>query len=242
MSGGFFGRLKYFDAHPKTLEDFRIKTLTGAIISIICTASIVFLFLLEWKSYITIEVDQELFVDLTRNQKLTINLNMTLPRIPCNLLSVDATDISGEITHDVSKGLNKLSVDKNNNVINDMNLSTESTTTITITSSEESIGSKCLSCYGSENIELNIKCCNTCDDVRRGYKMKGWQFIPHNIDQCLKEFGRNQDLQAKFQSISEVENLLKNGEGCRLAGFITVNKIAGNIHICKDFNTLYISI
>lgn len=28
--GGIFGRLKQFDAYPKTLEDFRVKTFSGA--------------------------------------------------------------------------------------------------------------------------------------------------------------------------------------------------------------------
>ena len=29
-SAGFLGRLKQFDAYPKTLEDFRVKTYGGA--------------------------------------------------------------------------------------------------------------------------------------------------------------------------------------------------------------------
>lgn len=88
MLGGVFKRLRHFDAYPKPLEDFRVKTLSGAIITVICTLSILVLFIYEWKSYTTIEVDQELFVDLTRNQKLTINLNVTFPFLPCELLSV----------------------------------------------------------------------------------------------------------------------------------------------------------
>ena len=83
-----FTRLKHFDAYPKPLEDFRVKTLSGAIITIFATISIIILFIYEWRSYKAIEVDQELFVDLTRNQKLTINLNVTFPFIPCSLISV----------------------------------------------------------------------------------------------------------------------------------------------------------
>ncbi len=233
MLGNIFKRLKHFDAYPKTLEDFRIKTLTGAIISITCTILIILLFLLEWKAYMTIEVDQELFVDLTRHQKLTINLNMTLPGLPCSLLSVDAGDVSGDISHDVSKGLKKVPVDRNNRVIDETNLSTESTTT---TTSKSSNVSECLSCYGAEQPESKILCCNTCNDVRNAYRTKGWQFVPQVIEQCLKEFGGNgQNMQAKFKSRVEVEKLLEKGEeGCRLEGFIAVNKIAGNIHICKN--------
>ena len=83
-----FAKLRHFDAYPKPLEDFRVKTLSGAIITIFATFAIIILFAYEWHSYTTIEVDQELFVDLTRNQKLTINLNVTFPYLPCSLISV----------------------------------------------------------------------------------------------------------------------------------------------------------
>ena len=88
MSSKVFARLRHFDAYPKPLEDFRVKTLSGAIITIFATFSIMILFFYEWRSYTAIEVDQELFVDLTRNQKLTINLNVTFPFLPCSLISV----------------------------------------------------------------------------------------------------------------------------------------------------------
>ena len=107
MFGGIFNRLRHFDAYPKTLEDFRVKTLAGAFISLFCTILIVILFLMEWQAYITIEIHQELFVDLSRSQKLTININMTLAKLPCGLVSIDAGDISGE-SSDVSKGLKKV--------------------------------------------------------------------------------------------------------------------------------------
>lgn len=114
-----FNKLKHFDAYPKTLEDFRVKTVAGACISVVCTISIIFLFIMEWRAYTTIDVEQELFVDLTRNQRLSINLNMTLSRLPCDLLSVDASDVSGQSTHDMSKGMKKIKIDRSGRQIND---------------------------------------------------------------------------------------------------------------------------
>jgi hypothetical protein len=35
-------------------------------------------------------------VDKSRGEKLVVNLNVTFPRVPCYLLSVDIMDISGE--------------------------------------------------------------------------------------------------------------------------------------------------
>lgn len=101
-------KLRHFDAYPKPLEDFRIKTVSGALISTFTAIIAITLFISEWRAFNTIEVDQELFVDLTRNQKLTINLNMTFTHLPCSLLSLDAMDISGEHVNDVVKGLKKV--------------------------------------------------------------------------------------------------------------------------------------
>ena len=39
----FFDRLKRFDAYPKTLEDFRVKTFSGAAVSLTAIAIIVIL-------------------------------------------------------------------------------------------------------------------------------------------------------------------------------------------------------
>lgn len=220
-----FKRLKHFDAYPKTLEDFRVKTLGGAFITLFCTILIVFLFALEWKAYTTIEIDQELFVDLTRNQKLTININMTLHKLPCGLVSVDAGDASGESSHDVSKGLKKVAVDIHNQKVK---VTTPKTTDPTTTTAARN--DTCLSCYGAENKELGIKCCNTCASVRTAYTAKKWQFVPQTISQCIKEYEQN-NVQVKIKSKVDVEKLLESGEGCRLEGFLTVNKIAGNIHV-----------
>ena len=35
-------------------------------------------------------------VDKSRGEKLVVNMNITFPRVPCYLLSVDIMDISGE--------------------------------------------------------------------------------------------------------------------------------------------------
>ena len=105
------GKLRHFDAYPKPLDDFRIKTISGALISTSTAVLAILLFISEWRAFNTVEVDQELFVDLTRNQKLTINLNMTFTRLPCSLLSLDAMDVSGEHSNDVVKGLKKVSRD-----------------------------------------------------------------------------------------------------------------------------------
>ena len=55
----------------------------------------------------------------------------------------------------------------------------------------------CGSCYGSE--QTPEQCCNTCDEVREAYRLKGWAFSdPDGIEQCEKEgFSDNLRLQER---------------------------------------------
>jgi hypothetical protein len=235
-------RLKHFDAYSKPLEDFRVKTLSGAFITILCTIFVIILFFYEWQSYTSIEIDQELFVDLTRNQKLTINLDMTFPHLPCQLLSLDVMDVSGENQNDVAKGLKKIRVDKNGRIINDEKTSSTSSTTSTTTTSssiksenETAVGMpKCGSCYGAES--ANFQCCKTCSDVRSAYRQKNWHFSPYGVEQCkreMEESGANVQASEASRNPEIVEKLLTTGEACRLNGHLEVNKVAGNFHIGK---------
>lgn len=76
--------------------------------------------------------------------------------------------------------------------------------------------SACGSCYGAET--PGRRCCNTCDDVREAYRLKGWAFSdPQSIEQCVTEGWTSQ--------INEQKN-----EGCRVYGTIDVSKVAGNFH------------
>lgn len=55
----------------------------------------------------TPSVDEQLFVDTTRGEKLKINLDFVFPKIGCDFLLLDAQDVTGEqqlsITHNVYK-------------------------------------------------------------------------------------------------------------------------------------------
>ena len=76
--------------------------------------------------------------------------------------------------------------------------------------------SYCGSCYGAET--AGKKCCNTCEDVREAYRLKGWAFSdPHSIEQCVNEGWTTQIKEQK-------------DEGCRVYGTIDVSKVAGNFH------------
>ena len=49
---GFLDTIKKFDAYPKTLEDFRIKTLGGGTITVISAIVMILLFASEFQDYL----------------------------------------------------------------------------------------------------------------------------------------------------------------------------------------------
>ncbi|WAR17777.1 ERGI3-like protein, partial [Mya arenaria] len=114
-------RLRQFDAYPKTLEDFRIKTFGGAAITIVSGLLMFVLFLSELNYYLTKDVQPELFVDISRGQiKMKINLNVTFHKMPCAYLSIDAMDISGENQIDVAHNLFKQRLNERGGLVEDM--------------------------------------------------------------------------------------------------------------------------
>ena len=227
MDTGLLSKLKQFDAYPKTLDDFRVKTFGGAIVTGLSAFIMTTLFMSELSYYLTTEVHPELFVDTTRHQKMNINLDVFFPKMGCSYLTIQAMDVSGEKQVDLDHGIYKERFDEFGKKIEENatkeELGDHSAEDMKSLNTTES-GTKCKSCYGAESDTR--PCCETCDDVQKAYREKGWRIRdPDTIDQCKHEKWKD-----KWEE--------QQNEGCRIHGYIEVSKVAGTFHIAPSQSLL----
>uniref|UniRef100_A0A7S0LUE1 Endoplasmic reticulum vesicle transporter C-terminal domain-containing protein n=1 Tax=Cryptomonas curvata TaxID=233186 RepID=A0A7S0LUE1_9CRYP len=245
MSSRFFAKLRDFDVYPKTIQDYQVKTLAGAAVSVCGIILMVTLFLGELSLYLSTTTVHELSVDTSRGEKLQINFDVTFPRMPCSIISLDTMDISGEQHLDVTHEVYKQRLDEIGNAIADKTLEHNIQSNKTMirkmmdgsanasdfvdaptTTPSLSAETECGSCYGAEDQPGD--CCNTCDEVRDAYRRRGWAFFNmENIKPCKDEGTRLKEQEEK-------------NEGCRVTGTLEVNKVAGNFHFApgKSFQNI----
>jgi hypothetical protein len=78
----------------------------------------VLLFLNEFSSFVKIKTSSEMLVDTNSNSdKLTINVDIILHKIPCSIISIDAQDIMGGHTLNVHGLITKTKLDASGNSI-----------------------------------------------------------------------------------------------------------------------------
>ena len=68
----FWATLKRFDAYAKPMDDFRIRTRSGGILTVLSGLVMILLFTSEFKDYLQPQMKEELFVDTSRTGKLKI--------------------------------------------------------------------------------------------------------------------------------------------------------------------------
>ncbi|KAA1469923.1 Sec1-domain-containing protein [Dentipellis sp. KUC8613] len=198
-----------------TMEDVKVKTRTGALLTLISAALILAITTMEFIDYRRVGIDTSVVVDRSRGEKLTVRMNVTFPRVPCYLMSLDVMDISGETQRDVSSNILKTRITGTGSVVPN-SVSAELRNELDKLNEQRKEG-YCGSCYGGLAPEGG--CCNTCESVREAYVNKGWSFgNPDAIEQCAQEHWS--------ERLEE-----QSTEGCNIAGRVRVNKVIGNIHL-----------
>ncbi|KAF2281363.1 endoplasmic reticulum-golgi intermediate compartment protein 3 [Westerdykella ornata] len=218
-------RFTRLDAFTKTVEDARIRTTSGGIVTIASLIIILWLAWGEWADYRKVIVRPELIVDKGRGEKMEIAMNITFPRMPCELLTLDVMDVSGELQMGVNHGINKVRLSpesEGSKVIETKALELHKE------EAQHLAPDYCGECYGAPPPATASKpgCCNTCDEVRDAYASVSWSFgRGEGVEQCEREhYAEHLDEQRR--------------EGCRIEGSIRVNKVIGNFHIApgKSFS------
>ncbi|KNE70821.1 hypothetical protein AMAG_20180 [Allomyces macrogynus ATCC 38327] len=143
---------------------------------------------------------------------MDIYLNITFPRVPCMLISMDVMDVSGEHHNGLTYDVFKTRLDPAGNQIGN----TVKKTDVAMAGDGKSDTSKkeaeCGSCYGAKPPASG--CCNTCQEIEEAYGRQGWAFTKlDHMEQCVRE-GYAEKMKAREK------------EGCNIHGKLTVNKAA----------------
>lgn len=152
-------------------------------------------------------------MDKSRGEKLSVDVDITFPRVPCYLLSIDVMDISGEHLDDVKHDIKRTRLNHSGEVVIeakggerpraaderpraefhsfDSPIPLLFHATIGLKGEADRLAALrgkgfCGSCYGGEPPAGG--CCNTCEEVRESYGKKGWSFSdPDHIDQVRED-------------------------------------------------------
>lgn len=211
---------------PKVEQEYTFQTDSGGVVSVVAMVFIVLLVAAETWSWVAKNGStlEHVSVDTSLGKKMRVNMNITFPALACEDLHVDVMDVAGDAQMDVRDTLVKQSLDLDGTLLsaermalNKHHKELKKKESILNTDLPEGY---CGPCYGAESEEG--QCCNTCDDLLEAYKTKNWSsnVIQAFSEQCIRE-GRD-----------HVEpKLMTKDEGCRVFGYIEVNRVAGNFHI-----------
>ena len=209
-----FFDLKNYDLYTKIEEDFVIQTSGGATLSFIGWFIIIVLVFSEFSCYVKKSTKEHMVVDTTLGEHLRINIDITFHAITCAEVNVDAMDVAGDNQIGISHDMYKQRLDPKGQPLGEKGAEIIGT----LDKIEPLPPNYCGSCYGAETVFR--ECCNSCDDLKHAYAAKGWALNSNiqNSEQCMRD---------KTNPFA----VIRNGEGCRVHGSMTVNKVAGNFHI-----------
>uniref|UniRef100_K3W884 Endoplasmic reticulum vesicle transporter C-terminal domain-containing protein n=1 Tax=Globisporangium ultimum (strain ATCC 200006 / CBS 805.95 / DAOM BR144) TaxID=431595 RepID=K3W884_GLOUD len=225
----WLAKLRKMDAYPKTIEEFKVRTMQGGVFSLLAFVFISLLLFSEVRYYFAVDTVDKMMVDGTRNHMVPIYFDIEFPRMPCAIVAVETSDMSGAIQIDIIHNIEKVAIDYRGQVLKEsvterMGGALTNHTDLHDASDKPACGS----CYaaGAEG-----QCCNTCDEVKAAYASKNWQMPSlHTVSQCQE---------------AEVEKILRGEvkEGCRIKGSLLVSKVAGKIYFApsKYFRNGYLS-
>lgn len=226
-------RLISLDAFAKTVEDARVKTASGGLITLVCVLIVLLLIRNEYYDYTLLVVRPELAVNREVNKQLDITLDVLFPHVPCGVLTMDILDLTGDLHVDIfSLGFEVFRLTSNGEVKDDLPvlLGADRVDDVCrgLTEAEAQANAPCGLCYGALDQSANQHCCNTCEAVRMAYAVKQWGFYDGaEIAQCEQE-----------GYVERMTLRIRDNEGCRIKGLAKINRILGNLHFAPGIALL----
>lgn len=173
---------KKFDYFPKLSETVEVrKTSKGGLIFAIFTGIMALFFLIEFYSLMLGDPISVPVVEKPNiNEKVRINLNISVFDTPCAALSLDLQDITGSHFEDLQQTIYKLELDNNGYIVD----RTQFEVVKKLENKgffpshpiwEKFIKSNSHSCYGAELFVGQE--CKTCQEVITAYGQRGWPGI-----------------------------------------------------------------
>lgn len=228
----FFKKLDGFTLSK--VSEGGVKTVSGAIVSLISLTVMFALFLSEIHFYYKHSIVDNMFVNTTQVGVIKAAFDLSFPDIPCARLTIDAVDEMGAPQPHAVHQVYKHKLDKGGARVGEARRqwsgegmrSEEDVQDLarthflhleTMRKTMLERGPKCGNCYGAGDSD---ECCNTCQEVEAAYDRKGWRFHRGGIAQC------------HFESLHETEEEQGAEEGgCQIYGDLLLDRNPGSFHI-----------
>lgn len=244
-------RLRTLDTHSFVAKEFRVYTTQGAILSLITLTTILYLIMMEIGYNFQTVVTERVHVNGTSSRGLEVEFDITLKHVPCNLLSIDANDPTGQVqslhldkSHHIWKHRMKWNEKKNRMYFFGKKEKLEPGSTLLkeahymeavqervefeinnknddTADAEDESSSEEDDCGSCYGAGEDGECCNTCEDVKRAYQRKGWHL---------------KDVATVKQCLHEAKKQGgdQDGEGCNVHGVIALDSGGGNFHLAPS--------
>jgi hypothetical protein len=242
-------RLKKLDAQGSVASEFRVYTAHGAVLSVVTILLIAYLVTTEVYYNFHLTRHEKVRVNATSPRGIEMEFDIHIPAVSCNHVFIDSVDPAGQTQslhldreHHIWKHRFRMSPDGRRHLLIGTKEKLEMGSTMLLEMDLEDVldnklskagvegeegeeeEEACGSCFGAGE---EGECCNTCEDIRRAYKRRGWVLREiSEIKQCKKE------AMAETQTDQE-------GEGCNVHGKVALSSGGGNLHIApgKDFGS-----
>lgn len=223
--------MERLDFFPKTIDEFRVKTVSGSIVSIISMILMSVIFVGELRFYLKTETINTLYVNTTRINTLKASFDLSFPDIACKIISIDAVDESGRsqsnAIYEIYKHRLTPTGEKHGSPEEVTNLGHDHfedvfdklTTDHIEMMNQINAKTACGNCYGAGE---ESECCNTCESVKQAYKRRGWRFKPAGIIQCNSE-----------AYITNAREQFAIDGGCQVYGTLQL-ETSGNFHVTAN--------